>query len=115
MAELLADTDVFIDHLRGHSQLKPGADSVAYSVITRCELFAGPAAQEPDVRALLSAFEEVGVDAEIAELAGRLRRSLPIRTPDALIAATALVGSRALVTRNIRDFESVPDLILRAP
>ncbi len=115
MAELLVDTDVFVDHLRGHSRLQPARDTIAYSVITRCELFAGPVEQEGAVRNLLAAFRELDVDGATAELAGRLRRTTGIRTPDALIAATALAADLALVTRNIRDFESVPDLILRAP
>lgn len=115
MADLLVDTDVLVDHLRGHSRLQPARDAIAYSVITRCELFAGPAEQEGAVRTLLAAFREIDVDQAIAELAGRLRRTVRIRTPDALIAATALAGGLALVTRNIRDFESVPDLSLRAP
>ena len=41
VAELLIETDVFVDHLRGAHALRLGHDSVSYSVITRCELFAG--------------------------------------------------------------------------
>ena len=39
--DVLVDTDVFIDHLRGYRRFSKGADRVWYSVITRCELFAG--------------------------------------------------------------------------
>jgi predicted nucleic acid-binding protein len=54
------------------------------------------------------------VTSEVVELAGQLRRALPIRTPDALIASTALSQRLGLVTRNRRDFEKVPRLRVRA-
>ena len=44
MADVLVDTDVFIDHLRGAVELKLGKHRLHYSVITRAELFAGTAA-----------------------------------------------------------------------
>jgi predicted nucleic acid-binding protein len=115
VAELLVDTDVFVDHLRGAHALRPGKDAVNYSVVTRCELFAGSAEQEDPVGLLLSPFAELSVDREVAELAGRIRRDTGVRAPDALIAGTALVHGLTLVTRNRRDFERVPRLRLRAP
>lgn len=115
MADVLLDSDVFIDHLRGAAQLDPGRDRVHYSVVTRCELFAGRRADEDVVRALLEPFRELGIERYVAELAGRLRRGSAMRTPDALIAATALHNSLTLVTRNRRDFEDVARLKVRAP
>lgn len=115
MAELLVDTDVFIDHLRGAAKLAPGRDVVSYSVVTRCELFAGAGGEERVLRDLLAPFREHDVDRKIAELAGRIRREIGVRTPDALIAATALQHKLILVTRNASDFERVPKLRLRAP
>lgn len=115
MAELLLDTDVFVDHLRGARRITPRRDRIAYSAITRAELFAGRAIEEEAVRRLLAPFVEIPVDRTVAEAAGRLRRSAGIRLPDALIAATALAGGRMLVTRNRRDFERIPRLRVRAP
>lgn len=115
MTALLLDTDVFIDHLRGANSLRPAGDQVNYSTITRCELFAGAAEQEPTVELLLSPFGEITVDRAVSEAAGRIRRETGIRTPDALIAGTALVHKLTLVTRNRRDFERVPRLRLRLP
>ena len=116
MASLLVDTDVFVDHLRGARRLQaPPEDRLSYSVVTRCELFAGTATDEKAVRELLTPFRELPVDRAVAERAGRIRRETGIRTPDALIAATALVGRLTLVTRNERDFEPVSGLRLRPP
>lgn len=111
----LFDTDVFVDHLRGARRLSPSAARLAYSSITRCELFAGRHVDEAIVGALLEPFEELPVDRTVAERAGRLRRTGSIRTPDALIAATALVHGLTLVTRNLRDFEGVRGLRVHAP
>jgi predicted nucleic acid-binding protein len=113
--DLLIDTDVFVDHLRGARRLQSGRDRIFYSVVTRCELFAGRQVEEETVQRLLEPFEEVPVDRPVAERAGRLRRSGGLRTPDALIAATALERQLVLVTRNTRDFQSARGLKLRNP
>ena len=112
MAEVLIDTDVFVDHLRGARPLELSGDVASYSTITRCELFAGTSADEPVIDLLLSPFRELPVDRHIAELAGRTRRTTGIRTPDALIAATALAHGLLLKTRNARDFRRVAGLQL---
>jgi predicted nucleic acid-binding protein len=113
--DLLVDTDVFVDHLRGARRIQLGRDRILYSVITRCELFAGREAEEETVQRLLEPFEEVPVDRPVAERAGRLRRAGGLRTPDALIAATALEHKLELMTRNVRDFKAVRGLKVRHP
>lgn len=113
--DLLVDTDVWIDHLRGaHPLGRPTAGTISYSVITRSELFAGRT-NEARVDDFLAPFREIAVDRSIAERAGRLRRGSALRTPDALIAATAIEHRLALVTRNRRDFRDIPGLQLRDP
>lgn len=114
MPDLLVDTDVLVDHLRGAQPFDPGDDAVAYSTITRAELFAGRASQEAAVQTLLDPFRELAVDRAVAELGGRLRRERGVAIADALIAATALCHDLALLTRNVRDFARVPDLRLHA-
>ena len=111
----LVDTDVFIDHLRGARRLVPPAGRLAYSVVTRCELFAGRFVDEELIHTLLAPFEEVEIDREVAEHAGRLRREGGVRTPDALIAASAMTRGLTLVTNNVRDFESIAGLTIRKP
>ena len=113
VADVLLDTDIFIDHLRGARKLVPGRSLARYSVITRCELFAGQATDEQRVEQILAPFGELEVNRAISQRAGRLRRALSIRTPDALIAATALEHNLTLVTRNVRDFAGVPGLRIR--
>ncbi len=107
MADVLLDTDVLVDHLRGAARLVVKGDG-AYSTVTRCELFAGRHLDEEAVRMLLAPFAELGVDRGVAEVAGRLRRSLGIKTADALIAATALEHGLDLQTRNRKHFDAVP-------
>lgn len=110
----LIDTDVFIDHFRGAHMLRcPDAGRVAYSVVTRCELFSGRRVDEHGVRALLEPIDEIEVDRHVAERAGRLRREHGLRTPDAIIAATALIEGLVLLTNNVADFEHVPGLTIR--
>jgi len=112
--DLLVDTDVCIDHLRGARPLGPPPGTISYSVITRSELFAGRT-NEARVDEFLAPFREIPVDRSIAERAGRLRRGSAMRTPDALIAATAIEHGLELVTRDRRDFDDVPGLRLRDP
>jgi len=113
-AELLVDTDVLIDHLRGDRQLRADGRRLAVSVITRAELFAGRDA--PTVlRELLGTMIELSVDATIAELAGVTRRRHQLAMPDALIAATALAHQVPLMTRNHRHFQAVDGLEVLAP
>lgn len=114
MAEILVDTDILIDHLRGHRRFAP-TEPVAYSVVTRAELFAGRSSEEALIDRLLAPFVELSVDRAVAQQAGRLRRETGIRMPDALIAATAVVHDLTLITRNRRDFDGVPRLAIRAP
>lgn len=110
---MLVDTDVFVDHLRGARRLRLETESVAYSVVTRSELFAGREGDEGLVRALLAPFVELIVSRGVAERAGRMRRETGLRLPDALIAATALEHKLTLVTRNLRDFVQVEGLQVR--
>lgn len=109
MADVLVDTDVFIDHLRGAVRIKPGRHRLNYSVITRAELFAGATGTDLAAR-VLAPFREIPVDRAIAERAGRIRRESGLRMPDALIAATALEGKLSLATRNKKHFQQVRGL-----
>ncbi len=113
-AELLVNTDVLIDHLRGERRIVAGGRRLAVSVVSRCELFAG--CDEPErLRRFLAAMIELTIDPVIAELAGTTRRDAGIATPDALIAATALTHGIPLMTRNRRHFGRVSALRVVTP
>jgi hypothetical protein len=113
VADLLVDTDVFVDHLRGAHEFDPRNHRIHYSVITRAELFAGNTATGL-VNTMLAAFGEIHIGRGVAERAGRIRRETGLRLPDALIAATAVENKLGLFTRNRSEFEQVPGLRLRS-
>ncbi len=111
VADFLVDTDVLVDHLRGATELRPRKnDRLAYSVITRAELFAGGPDAEEEVGHLLDGLVELPVTRVVAESAGRIRRTRGVRLPDALIAATAIENGLSLMTRNRKDYERIPKL-----
>ncbi|MGH8905121.1 MAG: type II toxin-antitoxin system VapC family toxin [Egibacteraceae bacterium] len=111
----LIDTDVFIDQLRGAAKLPATARGGCYSVITRCELLSGKRTDQATIDSLLGPLHELAVDRAIANRAGMLRRTVGIATPDALIAATALVHGLVVVTRNERHFARVSGLQVEPP
>jgi predicted nucleic acid-binding protein len=58
-----------------------------------------------DTEAFLSGFSVDEIDEEIASRAASLRRDRPgLRSPDAIILASAIVRGRVLITRNTKDF-----------
>ena len=84
-----------------------------YSAITRLELFGYPDIQDEEehkLRQLLEEFTEVPVGGAVIDDAIKLRRKEGMKVPDAIIASTARVTNADLVTRNLSDFEGIPDL-----
>ncbi|MDO8686792.1 MAG: type II toxin-antitoxin system VapC family toxin [Candidatus Berkelbacteria bacterium] len=83
------------------------------SVISRVELFSYPEITPEEfssIEAFLSNTRSVLIDNEIAMIAAELRRKYKIKTPDSLVAATALYTNTSLVTRNTKDFEKIKEL-----
>jgi predicted nucleic acid-binding protein len=65
----------------------------------------GSGATLRDAEAFLSGFGVDEIDAEIASRAAALRRERPrLKSPDAIVLASAMVRGRVLVTRNTKDF-----------
>ncbi len=128
------DTSFLVDLLRearrgeggrAHALLENLADEhFAVSVHVACELHAGaeladqPERERGRVEALLAALEVVVPDDRFpseygATLAELRRRGQTIPTMDLLIATSALRHGATLVTRNARDFDRVPGLIVK--
>ena|SRR3989344_6258320 len=122
---ILIDTNVFVDHLRGHDPATKFFEALAlrndiiFSAITETELVAGKECKEGDKKRLLLNFlrrwNKISVSNQIAVLAGDLARDYSLDVPDAIIAATALVNEAELLTKNIRDFKNVSGLKVKAP
>ncbi|OGV69421.1 MAG: hypothetical protein A2269_00870 [Lentisphaerae bacterium RIFOXYA12_FULL_60_10] len=86
---------------------------VGYSAITRLELFGYPDLKLEDegkLRALLACFEEVEVTGMVIDRAIAIRKEKRIKVPDAILAASALVLSARLATRNVFDFKGIKGL-----
>lgn len=123
MPEYLFDSTVLIDNFRGKQAVNPfvqpvlaGTAVVCFSVITEAELWAGIKSPREQARydALLALMKRVAVNKRIARVAGQLYgkyRHQGLSLPDAIIAATARVYKKTLLTRNTKHFEQLRDEI----
>ena len=113
--KILFDTDVLIDHLRGHSSATNTLNtlkethSFSISSITYAEIEAGVQDKERAwVEKFLSFFEVFPVTLLIAKKAGQYKstygRSHHVLLPDALIAATAYCENIPLYTLNQKHY-----------
>ena len=115
--ELLVDTDVWIDYLRGHPQaiacIKQLPERVWISAVSVAELHAGvrEGAERDALALLISSLDVADLTAEIATRGGLLRRdfgrSHGVGLNDALIAATALEHDLQLLTLNVKHYPAL--------
>ena len=117
----LLDTNVWIDAHAGRADARrvfaqahaaQGA-WIGFSTMTRLEAlgFSGlTVADDKALRELLAQFEELPVLPAVIDEAIRLRRLHKLRSPDAIIAATALLQHAEIVSRNTIDFKKVVGL-----
>ena len=123
-AEILIDTDVLIEYLRGSpvvrrliDEIRNGDIKAYFSTITETELYSGSRNEREDARisALLSFLMRVDVDGNVALVSGKLRyryRARKLETPDAIIAGTAQILNVKLATFNKRHFEMITEIEL---
>jgi predicted nucleic acid-binding protein len=64
---------------------------------------------------MLDTGELVYIDSDIAQQTIKLRQKHKIKTPDAVIAATALANNSELWTANTSDFSNIEGLKLHNP
>jgi predicted nucleic acid-binding protein len=126
MAIYLLDTSVIIDALNRKqgrwellASLVEAGDTLACSVVTLSEIFAGVRPQEiPLTERFLNALDHYDLDSQLARAAGLLknewaRKGRTIGIVDMMIAATALAHNLVLMTDNRKDF-AMPQLTLYA-
>lgn len=106
-ANILIDT--LLEHAPAERELKRIAESGARMWISRMAwievLSKGHDAVVRDALHFLARFGLDEIDDEIAQRAAALRRERPrLKSPDAIILATAQIRGRVLVTRNTKDF-----------
>ena len=101
--------DALLDHTPAHRELTRIAESGSRMWISRMAwievLSKGNDAIVRDALQFLGRFGLDEIDDEISHRVAALRRERPrLRSPDAIILATAQTRGRLLVTRNTRDF-----------
>jgi predicted nucleic acid-binding protein len=117
---ILIDTDIIIDFLRGDKQavahFKSQSDLICFSGITVAEIYAEIKGkrEESEVERLFSIFPVIATTSEIAREAGKFvkqyRPSHSVEIPDGVIAATCLVSGLELHTLNIKHYPMFKDL-----
>jgi len=68
-----------------------------------------------DFEALFASLEVLPTTDAVISKADELRRRKPMSPGDALIASTALLHNRILLTKNLKDFQSIPGLTVHGP
>jgi predicted nucleic acid-binding protein len=106
--KFLLDTNFVIGLVKGNGQvikiLQDQAISLedcAYSFMTRIELLSYPAITEPEIQGismLLDAMQYLAMTQAIEDATIKIRRQYKLKTPDAIIAATAKMMNLELLT-----------------
>jgi predicted nucleic acid-binding protein len=117
---MLIDTNIIIDHLRGEekatallSKIETGTIKGYISTIIEAEVLAGfnlSARKIEEINKLLSIFQRIDLDSEIAQKGAEFRRKYRCELIDSLIAASAWKVGVELVTRNIRHFDKIKEI-----
>ncbi|MHA4738035.1 type II toxin-antitoxin system VapC family toxin [Dyadobacter sp. MSC1_007] len=90
-------------------------DRSQLSVITQIELLSWKSSFDAQIRGFVDDSLIFPLTDEVVNACVNLRRQRKIRTPDAIIAATAIVNGLILLTDNETDFVGIPNLVLVNP
>ena len=122
MGRFLVDSNAMIDFwgnllpFSGVAFMENIFPSIA--TITRIEIMSWRNANPKSLKRLellLSEITQYPLDETVIEVTIKLRQLHKIKTPDAIIAATALVHQLVLITRNTKDFYNIENLHLIDP
>lgn len=118
----LIDTNTAIDYL---AELLPvtaneliEATQAKISVVTRIELLSWPNATADDTIMLTGFISNCivfGLSEEVIIKTIEIRKRYKLKLGDAIIAATAILNELELLTRNLDDFNKIPELKLINP
>jgi predicted nucleic acid-binding protein len=122
----LWDTNTAIYYLQ--QQFPPNAekfiDSIlqagvpAISAITEIELLCWKTATEHDIKVLHDFISDAAIielEQSIKLKTAEIRKTIKVKLPDGIIAATALVYNLTLITRNTEDFRNINGLNIINP
>lgn len=121
MKRIIIDTNVLISWYK--SGIISNSDDLAsiapiFSIITKIEALGFQEITKDEIKAIskmLDTGELVYIDSDIAQRTISLRQKYRIKTPDAIIAATAMAKNSELWTANTSDFSKIEDLKLHNP
>jgi len=118
---LLLDTNtlIYLSKRKIHlDQLIQDAASVSVSIISYMEALGYSFKEQNEkslIEKLISNMETIYISKEIADRVILIRQERKIKLPDAIIAATAIIGNYTLCTNNSDDFKNIAGLELRIP
>ena len=124
MEQYLIDTNVVSDYFTasfpvgGLKLMDSVFDSVPnISVITQIELLCWKtnSLSELKVREFIADSVIIEINTDVVSLCVNIRRGKKIKTPDAIIAATALAYDLTLITNNEKDFSNINGLKIVNP
>ena len=118
---MVIDTNILIAYLNGEDLVvntitnwKENSRALFVSSITRGEVLALPRLSSDDItkiKLFLAAFISIQLDDTLAEASALLCRKYRLSLPDAAIAASAIMHSVPLVTRD-RQFRKIPEIVV---
>ena len=119
---ILLDTNIVI-YLQGGKLSEAHIQKLRVTPLNTCNIIVaevlGYNFPNPDDRqyfeALFITMKNRLLDTAVTKKVIELRRTTPLKMPEAIIAATALVHDLTLWTHNTADFKNVPDLQLFDP
>ena len=124
MAQYLIDTNVVSDYLsasfsaKGMEFMDSAIDAIPnISIITQIELLCWKtdAETEHKVAELIGDSVILGIDEGVVAECVNVRKGKKIKTPDAIIAATALARKFTIITNNEKDFVNIKGLKIVNP